>query len=194
MSPLCLWQAPHTAPIPIPTEDEFRFVQKFSRIRSQVASIKKAYMEEGVDERPREPLLVPHHRRLQLPAAHPGSPTSPGGPRAAVPQVVGDGAAARREPLRPRRRDDHAASPREPPLTRAVRERGRGGREGGRGGRRRGEHGPGPRKRASELGLGFGGSERVWRWRRRRRRGERRFVSRGDGGMVVVDGWGEWVG
>lgn len=81
-----------------------------------------------MEERPREPLLVPHHCRLQL-AAAPSSGDVPG-PRASVPEVIRDGA-ARGELLG--RGGDGAA-----PAARAGGEGGEGG-----GGRRRccGEHG-----------------------------------------------------
>ena len=64
----------------------------------------QTHVQERVEERPREPLLEAHHGRLQLPAGH--SSPSPGTTAAklgaAVPEVVGDGAAAAgREPLRP---------------------------------------------------------------------------------------------
>jgi hypothetical protein len=51
-----------------------------------------------VEERPREPLLVPHHCRLQLAAAPSSGDVS--GPRASVPEVIRD-AAAPGEPLDP---------------------------------------------------------------------------------------------
>jgi hypothetical protein len=102
---------------------------------------KKAHVEEGVEERPREPLLEPHHRRLQLPAA-PASSSGATSPRAAVPEVIGDGGAGG-EPLRPslagprsRRRGDGDPGPkRATPAARAG-----GKRRERSGGRRRREH------------------------------------------------------